>query len=113
LRAAATERSRMSDRARVKEGEQRPARPDEMCRCGRPATVVIGNRWGGAGWCGTEDPGPVDSPSQEQARGALQLELGRPLRRSDLPEPLPHSFAGDQDDRLDMDLDPYPDSGVY
>jgi hypothetical protein len=37
---------------------QRPARPGELCTCGRPALVVfLTQRWGPTGWCGISDGG--------------------------------------------------------
>ena len=37
---------------------QRPARPGELCTCGRPAVVVhLTGRWGPTGWCGISDGG--------------------------------------------------------
>ena len=40
----------------------RPARPGELCTCGRPATTVYdGGRFGPTGHCGLSDGGaPVD-----------------------------------------------------
>jgi hypothetical protein len=72
---------------------RRPAHDDEICTCGRPALLVLGNRWGGTGWCGTNDLGPLDSHAAEQQRTELQTALGRPLRHSDLPTPDPPTTA--------------------
>ncbi len=37
---------------------QRPARPGELCTCGRPALVVfLTAPWGPTGWCGISDGG--------------------------------------------------------
>ncbi len=48
----------MSDRP-----TQRPARPDELCTCGRPAVEVLpGGRYGPTGYCGLPDGGAKDGP---------------------------------------------------
>ena len=72
---------------------RRLAHDDEICTCGRPAVFVLGNRWGGTGWCGTNDLGPLDSHAAEQQRTELQTALGRPLRRSDLATTDPPTTA--------------------
>ena len=72
---------------------RRLAHDDEICTCGRPAVVVLGNRWGGSGWCGTNDLGPLDSQAAQQQRTELQTALGRPLRRSDLATTDPPTHA--------------------
>ena len=72
---------------------RRLAHDDEICTCGRPAVLVLGNRWGGTGWCGTNDLGPIDSHAAQQQRTELQTALGRPLRHSDLPTPDPPTTA--------------------
>jgi hypothetical protein len=54
---------------------------------------VIGNEWGGCGWCGTNDLGPLDSREAEERRVQLQKHLGRPLRTTDLDG---HSLPSDQ-----------------
>ncbi len=37
---------------------QRPARPGDLCTCGRPATVVfLTEQWEPTGWCGISDGG--------------------------------------------------------
>jgi hypothetical protein len=37
---------------------ERPARPGELCECGRPAVVVYETeRFGDVGWCGVSDGG--------------------------------------------------------
>lgn len=37
---------------------ERPARPGELCTCGRPARVVyLTEKWGPVGWCGLSDGG--------------------------------------------------------
>jgi hypothetical protein len=76
---------------------QRWAREDEICTCGRHAVLVLGNRWGGCGWCGTSDLGPIDSRAAEQRRVALQTALGRPLRHSDLTTMGPPTTGNDHD----------------
>ncbi len=83
---------RGSDNRALHDG-QRLAHHDEICTCGRPAVVVLGNRGGGTGWCGTNDLGPLDSHAAQQQRTELQTALGRPLRRSDLPTPDPPTIA--------------------
>lgn len=47
--------------ARNLPGGQRPARPGELCACGRPArTVIETEQWGVVGHCGrTDNPAPV------------------------------------------------------
>ena len=72
---------------------RRLAHDDEICTCGRPAVVVLGNRWGGSGWGGTNDLGPLDSHAAEQKRADLQTALGRPLRHSDLATTDPPTTA--------------------
>jgi hypothetical protein len=37
---------------------QRPARPGELCTCGRPAQIVfLTEQWGPTRWCGISDRG--------------------------------------------------------
>jgi hypothetical protein len=72
---------------------RRLAHDDEICTCGRPAVLVLGNRWGGSGWCATNDLGPLDSHAAEKQRTELQTALARPLRHSDLATTDPPTTA--------------------
>lgn len=67
---------------------ERPARPGEVCTCGRPARVVFINQWGPTGWCGISDGGAkgpcvfCNGPAHDSERCArYQLVLDR--ERSD------------------------------
>lgn len=66
---------------------ERPARPGELCTCGRPAAVVfLTEQWKPTGWCGISDGGAkgpcifCDGPAHDGER-CPRYQLRSPEQR--------------------------------
>jgi hypothetical protein len=78
---------------------QRPAAPDEVCTCGRPARVVfLGGKFGDTGYCGRPDGGEREGPcpfcggARHEGRcPRYRLSGLRRWRSLDAPSPHPTS----------------------